>query len=243
MYSQRKYAAKTREKLRTSGVNHAAYTGVIDANTKASAKIAPPRPPCAAAYRIASHGRGGHQQDVEDQESVQAEDRDKRRGDERVKERLAELESFSGGRGMARMRGNAIVPGHGEPAPLLEKDPFRSDAIEADESFEIGLRELQIVVGGEAERHRHVGRFVTLQPERDRRHVDLRGAEKRGREEARGHHRRRSRSHYERATEHADDAERSKWATARDARRYYILIPRVCGPPRAPCLRRIAVLC
>ncbi len=116
---------------------------------------------------VPAHADAEQQQDVEDEEAVQAEQPHERRHDDRVDQRLAEIQPVG-----VRIRrpvdvheGRGPVDAHAQPLAALQEDAVGPPAVQSPISLEIPPLVREIMVEGHAERHRDVGRFVSLDAE------------------------------------------------------------------------------
>jgi hypothetical protein len=122
---------------------------------------------------------------MENEKPVQPEQPHQRRRDDRIQQRLGKIKAVRPPvRRLERVneRGMA-VDADAELFPLLEKNTIRARPVEAIEPIEIATLVGQVVIVGEAERHRNVGGFVTLDAEAGLDDIDRQRRRKRHDEE------------------------------------------------------------
>ena len=113
---------------------------------------------------VPAHAHAEQQQHVQDEDPVQAEQPHERCGDDWICEGLAEVEAVVPRIGRSQQsneRGRGVKT-DAKLLASLEEDAVGPPAVQSNVPLEVASLVAQVVIVGDAERHRHVGGFVAL---------------------------------------------------------------------------------
>ena len=122
--------------------------------------------------RAAEHP--GEQQDIQEQQAVEAADTHEGGGHQRIDERLAVVEPLVGGRDRAldADKRRARTDGDVDLSSPLEKNAVGSGSVDLPEAREVLSLESDVAVVREAQRHRYIRGLIALEPVRRLQHVE-----------------------------------------------------------------------